>query len=174
MIPPDADRPLALPAPPSHRSARPLGGVRARRGDRARDPALDSLAERNLQERAHLAKEIDILLGSLWGRTDLRNFTTGWPSSPEPTATSPTSRSSCLRDQWRLLGSSGARRPRNRSRSSPGDGARSADVAAAARQLAPRARRRALSSRSARDRRDSREGVAVEVERLANIQAQRA
>jgi len=33
------------------------------------------VAERNLQERAlTLAKEIDILLGSLWGRTDLRNF----------------------------------------------------------------------------------------------------
>jgi len=33
------------------------------------------LAERNLQERAlTLAKEIDVLLGALWGRTDLRNF----------------------------------------------------------------------------------------------------
>src|SRR5262245_42689834 len=33
------------------------------------------VAERNLQERAlTLAKEVDILLGSLWGRTDLRNF----------------------------------------------------------------------------------------------------
>jgi signal transduction histidine kinase len=33
------------------------------------------LAERNVQERAlSLAKEIDIVLGSLWGRTDLRYF----------------------------------------------------------------------------------------------------
>ncbi|MCC6848390.1 MAG: HAMP domain-containing protein [Deltaproteobacteria bacterium] len=71
------------------------------------------LAERNLQERAlTLAKEIDILLGSLWGRTDLRNF------HHRLAELARTHRNVAdieillpVRDQWRLLGSSGRATP---------------------------------------------------------------
>lgn len=71
------------------------------------------LAERNLQERAlTLAKEIDILLGSLWGRTDLRNF------HHRLAELARTHRNVAdieillpVRDQWRLLGSSGRAAP---------------------------------------------------------------
>jgi signal transduction histidine kinase len=71
------------------------------------------VAERNLQERAlTLAKEIDILLGSLWGRTDLRNFHHRLGELAR------THRNVAdieillpVGDQWRLLGSSGRARP---------------------------------------------------------------
>ena len=71
------------------------------------------VAERNLQERAlTLAKEIDILLGSLWGRTDLRNF------HHRLAELARTHRNVAdieillpVRDQWRLLGSSGRAAP---------------------------------------------------------------
>ena len=71
------------------------------------------MAERNLQERAlTLAKEIDILLGSLWGRTDLRNFHHRLGELAR------THRNVAdieillpVGDEWRLLGSSGRARP---------------------------------------------------------------
>lgn len=71
------------------------------------------MAERNLQERAlTLTKEIDILLGSLWGRTDLRNFHHRLGELAR------THRNVAdieillpVGDQWRLLGSSGRARP---------------------------------------------------------------
>jgi signal transduction histidine kinase len=71
------------------------------------------VAERNLQERAlTLAKEIDILLGSLWGRTDLRNFHHRLGELAR------THRNVAdieillpVGDEWRLLGSSGRARP---------------------------------------------------------------
>jgi len=71
------------------------------------------VAERNLQERAlTLAKEIDILLGSLWGRTDLRNFHHRLGELAR------THRNVAdieillpVGNQWRLLGSSGRARP---------------------------------------------------------------
>lgn len=71
------------------------------------------IAERNLQERAlTLAKEIDILLGSLWGRTDLRNFHHRLGELAR------THRNVAdieillpVGNQWRLLGSSGRARP---------------------------------------------------------------
>ncbi len=71
------------------------------------------MAERNLQERAlTLTKEIDILLGSLWGRTDLRNFHHRLGELAR------THRNVAdieillpVGDRWRLLGSSGRARP---------------------------------------------------------------
>lgn len=71
------------------------------------------LAERNLQERAlTLAKEIDILLGALWGRTDFRNF------HHRMAELARTHRNVAdveiilqVRNQWRLLGSSGRAMP---------------------------------------------------------------
>lgn len=71
------------------------------------------VAERNLQERAlTLAKEVDILLGSLWGRTDLRNFHHRLGELAR------THRNVAdieillpVGNQWRLLGSSGRARP---------------------------------------------------------------
>lgn len=73
------------------------------------------LAERNLQERAlTLGKEIDILLGSLWGRTDLRNF------HHRLAELARTHRNVAdieillpVRDQWRLLEAPGERPPRS-------------------------------------------------------------
>lgn len=71
------------------------------------------LAEQNLQERAlTLTKEIDILLGALWGRTDLRNF------HHRLAELARTQRNVAdieillpVRNQWHLLGSSGRARP---------------------------------------------------------------
>ncbi len=71
------------------------------------------VAERNLQERAlTLAKEVDILLGSLWGRTDLRNFHHRLGELAR------THRNVAdieillpVGNQWRLLGSAGRARP---------------------------------------------------------------
>jgi two-component system NtrC family sensor kinase len=71
------------------------------------------VAEHNLQERAlTLAKEIDILLGSLWGRTDLRYFHHRLGELAR------THRNVAdieillpVGNQWRLLGSSGRARP---------------------------------------------------------------
>ena len=71
------------------------------------------VAERNLQERAlTLAKEVDILLGSLWGRTDLRNFHHRLGELAR------THRNVAdieillpVGNQWRLLGSSGRAQP---------------------------------------------------------------
>ena len=71
------------------------------------------MAEGVLQERAlTLAKEIDILLGSLWGRTDLRNFHHRLGELAK------TQRNVAdieillpVGNQWRLLGSSGRARP---------------------------------------------------------------
>jgi two-component system NtrC family sensor kinase len=70
-------------------------------------------AEQNLRERAlTLAKEIDILLGSLWGRTDLRNFHHRLGELAR------THRNVAdieillpIRNEWHLLGSSGRARP---------------------------------------------------------------
>jgi two-component system NtrC family sensor kinase len=71
------------------------------------------MAERNLQERAlTLTKEIDILLGSLWGRTNLRNFHHRLADLAR------THRNVAdieillpVGDEWRLLGSSGRAKP---------------------------------------------------------------
>jgi two-component system, NtrC family, sensor kinase len=71
------------------------------------------MAEQNLRERAlTLAKEIDILLGSLWGRTDLRNFHHRLGDLAR------THRNVAdieillpVRNRWHLLGSSGRARP---------------------------------------------------------------
>ena len=70
-------------------------------------------AEQNLRERAlTLAKEIDILLGSLWGRTDLRNFHHRLGELAR------THRNVAdieillpIQNEWHLLGSSGRARP---------------------------------------------------------------
>jgi two-component system, NtrC family, sensor kinase len=67
------------------------------------------MAQRNLQERAlSLAKEIDIVLGSLWGRTDLRYFHHRLADLAR------THRNVAdieillnVRNEWRLLGASG-------------------------------------------------------------------
>ena len=121
------------------------------------------LAERNLQERAlTLAKEIDILLGSLWGRTDLRNFHHRLAEFAR------THRNVAdieillpVRDQWRSARQLGTRDTHraDRARSSR-DGARPADLAAPARQLASRPRGRAVPSRATGHRRHSRQGLA--------------
>ncbi len=71
------------------------------------------MAEQNLRERAlTLAKEIDILLGSLWGRTDLRNFHHRLGELAR------THRNVAdieillpIQNEWHLLGSSGRARP---------------------------------------------------------------
>ena len=71
------------------------------------------LAERNLQERAlTLAKEIDLLLGALWGRTDFRNF------HHRMAGLARTHRNVAdveiliqVRNRWLLLGSSGRATP---------------------------------------------------------------
>jgi two-component system NtrC family sensor kinase len=70
------------------------------------------MAERNLQERAlTLTKEIDILLGSLWGRTDLRNFHHRLGElARQHRNVADIEILLPVGDQWRLLGSSGRAR----------------------------------------------------------------